>query len=114
MGFNGPLSLASQRATTVSVTMTGGEQMLARRSFLQTAAGVVAAGMPLAAQADGANNPTNAARAKQTYGSRIFVLQGKTAADVLEEENAFTLLISGAFRTVDQKPTRTKLTALKK
>lgn len=48
-------------------------------------------------QADGANNPGNAMKAKQTYGSRIWLLQGKaTAKDVLEEKNAFQACHSAA------------------
>jgi len=98
----------SQSRAAVSM----GEQF-DRRSLLQTA-GLALTGLPMAAMADGANNPTNAQRAKQIYGSRIWMLQEGTAADVIEEKAAFTLLISGAFRTVDKKDEKKKLTALSK
>merc|ERR1719387_595990 len=112
LSFQGPLSSKVCESRAGAVTMS--EPNVARRSFLQTVAGVAVAGLPQAALADGANNPTNAARAKQIYGSRIYMLQTGTPADVLEEKNAFQLLITGAFRTVDVKETRKELTALSK
>ena len=44
---------------------------------------------PPLGQADCANNPYNAMKAKQVYGSRIWLLQSGTAKDVLDEKNAF-------------------------
>ena len=82
-----------------------------RRALLQSA-GAVALGMPLAAVADGANSPATVARAKGIYGSRIYALTGKSAADILAEENAFVLYLSGAYRA--SSPKKAELTALKK
>lgn len=112
-GFSAPLSSKACAQSRAAVSMSGAQ--LDRRGLLQTAAGaVLAAGMPLAAQADGANNPLNALKAKQIYGSRIWMLQTGTAQDVLSEKNAFQLLITGAFRTVDKKEIRAELTKLSK
>lgn len=85
-GFHAPVSSKVVQSRG-SVAMS--EPAFDRRSLLQTVAGAAVAGLPLAAQADGANNPTNAARAKQIYGARIFKLQSGTAEDILAEKNAF-------------------------
>ena len=112
--FNSPLAsrIVSPSAAS-SVTMNAAQS---RRALLQTAASV-ALGLPLAAQADGANSAATVARAKGIYGSRIAKLAGKDAAAVAAEENAFTLYLSGAFRAPisgDAKVKKAELTALSK
>ena len=112
--FNSPLAsrIVSPSAAS-SVTMNAAQS---RRALLQTAASV-ALGLPLAAQADGANSAATVARAKGIYGSRIAKLAGKDAAAVAAEENAFTLYLSGAFRSPisgDAKVKKAELTALSK
>ena len=74
--FNSPLAsrIVSPSAAS-SVTMNAAQS---RRALLQTAASV-ALGLPLAAQADGANSAATVARAKGIYGSRIAKLAGKDA-----------------------------------
>merc|ERR1719469_1805865 len=71
--------------------------------------------MPLAANADGANSAATVLRARGIYGSRIFALQGKSAATIVEEKAAFTLFLSGAYRTSlsgEAKANKKELTAL--
>ena len=74
--------------------------------FSLTSAASVALGMPLAAFADGANSQQTVLRARGIYGSRIFALQGKSAGDIVEEKNAFTLFLSGAYRAPRRSGTR--------
>eukprot|EP00310_Coccolithus_braarudii_P020319 CAMPEP_0183351434 /NCGR_PEP_ID=MMETSP0164_2-20130417/24845_1 /TAXON_ID=221442 /ORGANISM="Coccolithus pelagicus ssp braarudi, Strain PLY182g" /LENGTH=193 /DNA_ID=CAMNT_0025523615 /DNA_START=30 /DNA_END=611 /DNA_ORIENTATION=+ len=85
-----------------------------RRDFLSTGAAALALAVPLAASADGANSIGNAFKARAIYGSRIYRLQSASAATILGEKNAFTLFISGAYRTSDVKETATALKALQK
>jgi len=84
-----------------------------RRSIVN-AAGLFAASAPLAAFADGANSRTTVQRARSIYGSRVAKLLTGTPADIVAEENAFTLFISGTYRTIDQKATKKELQALQK
>jgi len=70
---------------------------LDRRAVLRGAAAGAAA-VPLAALADGANSRATADRARQIYGSRVFRLQSASAADILEEKNAFKLFTTGTYR----------------
>jgi hypothetical protein len=106
---------ASGTQTRSSAIMSA-EPMQTRRAILQSAASV-ALGMPLAASADGANSKTTKDRARGIYGSRIFALQGKSASDIVAEENAFKLFLSGAYREPlarEAKEQKKKLTALSK
>jgi len=64
--------------------------------------------------ADGANSATTAFRARSIYGSRVFKLKGASAEKIAEEKNAFTLFITGTYRTIDQKETKVQLTKLAK
>ena len=74
----------------------------------------VLAAAPLAAHADGASSKTVLERARAIYGSRVFRLQGAAPAQVAEEINTFTLFTTGAYRSVKDKDTVTKLKALAK
>ena len=106
--FSGPVTSRVQSRSTVSMTAD-----VSRRALLTTAAGALF--MPLAAQADGANSAATQLRARGIYGSRIFALQGKPAAAIVEEKAAFTLFLSGAYRTNvggDAKAVKKELTAL--
>jgi len=88
---------------------------VSRRAFFTNAAGFAAAATFAApAFADGANNPGNAFKARSIYGSRIFKLKGASTAAVLEEKNAFTLFVSGTYRTIDKKDTKVALTKIQK
>lgn len=109
--FNGPIASRVQTRSTVAMSA---EPVQTRRALLTSAASV-ALGMPLAAFADGANSQQTVLRARGIYGSRIFALQGKSAGDIIEEKNAFTLFLSGAYRaplSADAKAEKKKLTAL--
>lgn len=68
-----------------------------RRQLLAHAASV-AVMAPAAAFADGANSKATVEKARAIYGSRVVRLQAADAATILEEKNAITLLISGAYR----------------
>ena len=48
------------------------------------------------------------------YGSRVFRLQDAAPAAILDEQNVFTLFISGVFGTTADKPTRKELEKLEK
>jgi len=87
---------------------------LGRRELLQSAGSALALLPALAANADGANSAQTAFRARAIYGSRIYRLQSATAAAILTEKNAFTLFISGAYRTGDVKPIAKQLTGISK
>lgn len=87
---------------------------VSRRALFSQVAGVAAAALATPAFADGANSATTAFRARSIYGSRIFKLKGASTDKVVEEKNAFTLFITGTYRTIDQKETKTELTKLAK
>lgn len=90
--FSAPLTSRASSRSAVSMSAD-----VSRRALLTTAAGALF--MPLAAQADGANSLATQQRARGIYGSRIYALQGKPAAAIVEDKNAFTLFLSGAYRT---------------
>merc|ERR1712176_1138740 len=92
-------------------TRTAVSMSLARRELLQSA-GAALALFPALANADGANSAQTAFRARAIYGSRIYRLKSASAAAILAESNAFKLLISGAYRTGDVKPTAVQLAKL--
>ena len=111
--FNSPLASRIVSPSAASSTMNAAQS----RAPCCRRAASVALGLPLAAQADGANSAATVARAKGIYGSRIAKLAGKDAAAVAAEENAFTLYLSGAFRSPisgDAKVKKAELTALSK
>merc|ERR1719420_2666405 len=83
---------------------------MSRRDLLGGAA-AAAAMAPLAAHADGASSKAVKERSRAFYGSRVFRLTGASTEKVLEEKNALTLFITGAYRNDDQ-PTQKKLKAL--
>ena len=85
-----PSTHASQRA--------GATSLIARRELFSQAAGLALAMAPLAAFADGANSKATVDKARSIYGSRVFRLQSASAITILEEQNAITLFISGAYR----------------
>merc|ERR1719152_901418 len=93
---------------------TGGDASVSRRDFLGAGA-ALAAGLaaPGAAFADGASSKAVKERSRAIYGSRVFRLQGKSTEAVLEDQNALTLFITGAYRN-DDLPTQKKLKALAK
>jgi len=90
------------------------EAAVSRRALFSQVAGVAAAALATPAFADGANSATTAFRARSIYGSRIFKLKGASTDKIVEEKNAFTLFITGTYRTLDQKETKTALTKLSK
>lgn len=106
--YSAPVTSRASSRSAVSMSAD-----VSRRALLTTAAGALF--MPLAAQADGANSLQTQLRARGIYGSRIYALQGKSAAAIVEEKNAFTLFLSGAYRTNiagDAKQIKKDLTAL--
>jgi len=113
LGFTPSAPLAVQSSRSMSVRMSE-QPLVARRELLSSALGVAAASVAFPAFADGANSAQGSLRARAIYGSRIYRLQGKDAAAILEEKNAFTLFISGTYRAADVKATKTQLTALQK
>lgn len=113
IAFAPPASLHQASAVrSVSVTMSAEAPLVGRREALFAAAAFAAA--PLAAHADGASSKTVLERARAIYGSRVFRLQGAAPAKVAEEINTFTLFTTGAYRSVKDKDTVTKLKALAK
>ena len=108
-----PVAPSQVARSACSVRMA--EAPLARRTVLSTFAAAAVGMAPLAAFADGAASPATRERARAIYGSRIARLTGAPAAEILDEKNAFTLFISGAYRSdAATKELRTKLTALSK
>merc|ERR1719498_1462372 len=69
-------------------------QPLARRELMSKALGLAAVSVAAPAFADGANSAATVFKARSIYGSRVYRLKGATAAEILEEKNAFTLLVS--------------------
>ena len=73
---------------------------LGRREAIASFAAAAALLPVTAALADGANSAQTVFRARAIYGSRIYrLLKASSAADILEEKNAFKLFVSGAYRT---------------
>ncbi|KAL3913969.1 MAG: hypothetical protein SGPRY_007793 [Prymnesium sp.] len=87
---------------------------VSRRQAMTNLAGFAAAAVAAPAFADGANNPTNAFKARSIYGSRIFNLKGASPEAVAADKNAFTLFISGTYRNVWEKDTKKQLTGISK
>merc|ERR1719263_1078737 len=88
------------------------KESVSRRDLLGGAAAAVAMA-PLAASADGASSKAVKERSRAIYGSRVFRLAGASNEKVLEEKNALTLFITGAYRN-DDLDTQKKLKALAK
>ena len=61
---------------------------------------------PLAPCAQGATSKATLDRARGIYGSRVVRLASADAATILEEKNAFTLFVSGAYRSAADKDTK--------
>ena len=91
----------------------GAEQVMGRRALV-TGAGAAVFAAPLAAFADGASSKAVLDRARGIYGSRVARLVDASPETILEEKNAFTLFVSGAYRSAAAKPTQAKLAALEK
>ena len=91
---------------------------LGRREAIASFAAAAALLPVTAALADGANSAQTVFRARAIYGSRIYrLLKASSAADILEEKNAFKLFVSGAYRTPlsgAAKEEQTTLEALRK
>merc|ERR1712060_4892 len=87
---------------------------IGRREFAQTAGAALAALPGFAAFADGANSAATVTRARSIYGSRIFRLQKATPDEVVSEANVFTLFVSGAYRSADNKKTAAELKSISK
>ena len=92
---------------------------LDRRSMAGVITGAIVAAPATAAFADGANSKATVEKARAIYGSRVVRLQTANAATILEEKNAITLLISGAYRAgpngnPNDKKTNSELSAIEK
>merc|ERR1719379_3250470 len=96
----------------LATSLNGATKQVNRRELLGGAAAAVAMA-PLAASADGASSKAVKERSRAIYGSRVFRLTGASTEKVLEEKNALTLFITGAYRN-DDLPTQKKLKALEK
>jgi len=105
----------SALAFTPGLTPQAQSGAVSRRALFTNAAGFAAAAAFAApAFADGANSKMGSFKARSIYGSRVFKLKSASPADVLAEENAFTLFTSGTFRTIDVKDTKKALTSIQK
>jgi len=85
----------------------------------QLGALAAASALPLAASADGANSKATVEKARAIYGSRVVRLASASPEDILEDQNALTLFISGAYRAgpngnAQDKAISKQLLALKK
>ena len=90
--------LPALRASCLAFSSPLGSK-IGRRELFSHAAGFAVALGPAAAFAEGANSKATVEKARAIYGSRVVRLQGADAATILEEKNAITLLISGAYRS---------------
>merc|ERR1719379_1938192 len=98
----------------LATSLNGATKQVNRRELLGGAAAAVAMA-PLAASADGASSKAVKERSRAIYGSRVFRLTGASTEKVLEEKNALTLFITGAYRNeASSQPTQKKLKALAK
>ena len=76
-------------------TQTGRSAVLTRRGAVGA---FVAAAAPVAVSADGANSKATVDKARAIYGSRVVRLASASPEAIIEDQNAITLFISGAYR----------------
>jgi len=101
-------------ATLFSSGFVPPQSVVGRRELVQGALSAAALGVAAPAFADGATSKATLDRSRAIYGSRVARLAGADAATILEEKNAFTLFISGAYRSAADKSTKAELTKLSK
>lgn len=109
-----PTAMPGGHSTASRSVIAMSAEPVVRREFLTTAASFAAATVAMPAFADGATSAQQKARSRVLYGSRVYRLQTASAAEILDDENAFTLFVSGAYRTGDQKADRVALQKLQK
>jgi len=112
------LAMASLLAVAFALpgTQTGRSAVLTRRGAVGA---FVAAAAPVAVSADGANSKATVDKARAIYGSRVVRLASASPEAIIEDQNAITLFISGAYRAGPNGNTQDKaiskqLLALKK
>jgi len=101
-------------ATLFSSAFVPPQSLVSRREMVQGALSAAAVGFAAPAFADGATSKATLDRSRAIYGSRVARLATADAATILEEKNAMTLFISGAYRSAADKSTKAELAKLQK
>jgi len=101
-------------AVAALLSFTPPASLVGRRELIQGALSAAAVGVAAPAFADGATSKATLDRARAIYGSRVARLTTADAATIIEEKNAFTLFVSGAYRSAADKKVKAELTSLQK